>query len=285
MSEICTHLQAPSHRRLSPLITPREHGAWGLLLVPLATGGAIGVLSGGSALPLVPLTVAALSLFWLRTPLESCFGTGLLRAQSAQERRVVGTTILILAAVGAAALASLFWHGRHRVLLLLGITALFAFVAQAFLRRSGRRMRMPAQIVGTLGLTTTAAAAYYLTTGRLDRVAWALWLANFLFAGNQVHFVQLCLHSARVSGWTEKLARGRSFLLGELLLISALWLACHFDLFPFLAALAFLPLVIRGVLWLFDRQTSLVVRRLGWTELAHAVAFGVLLSVAFTLRR
>jgi hypothetical protein len=50
---------APLNRRLSLLITPREHGAWGLLFVPLAIGGAIGLLSGGSRVPLLALAVAA----------------------------------------------------------------------------------------------------------------------------------------------------------------------------------------------------------------------------------
>src|ERR1019366_7623189 len=50
----------------------------------------------------------------------------------------------------------------------------------------GRAARMAAQMVGALGLTSTAPAAYYVVTGRLDAAAWALWLANWLFAGDQI---------------------------------------------------------------------------------------------------
>jgi hypothetical protein len=144
---------------------------------------------------------------------------------------------------------------------------------------------MLAQVVGTLGLTVTAPAAYYLVTGELDRDAWALWVANFLFAGNQIHFVQLRIHSARISGWSQKLELGRSFLAGEALLVMALVFAWRLHFLPGLAVLAFSPLLYRGAAWLFERQRALAVRRLGWTELAHAVAFGVLLIAGFHLGR
>ena len=268
-------------RRIGALIAPREHGAWGLLLVPLATGGAIGLLTGGNGLPLLAFTVATLALFWLRTPVESWLGTSLIRPQTQQEWRSVGVTILILTGVATLALASLFWEGRNPELLLLGLAAGSAFVAQGLLRKLGRPTRMLAQVVGTFGLTVTAPAAYYLVTGQLNREAWTLWIANFAFAGNQIHFVQLRIHSARVSGWSQKIERGRGFLAGEVLLATTLVIAWHFRLLPGLAALAFLPLLFRGTAWFFDPQKPLVVRRLGWTELAHAVAFGVLLVLGF----
>ena len=144
---------------------------------------------------------------------------------------------------------------------------------------------MLAQIVGTMGLTVTAPAAYYVVTGQLNRNAWVLWLVNFLFAGNQIHFVQLRIHSARLNDWSQKFESGRSFLLGEMLLATVLLLAWRSHLLPALAALAFLPILIRGIAWFFERQRSLVVRRLGWTELAHAVVFGILLVAGFHLSR
>jgi len=271
------------NRRLSSLIAPREHGAWGLLFVPLATGGAVGLFAGGNRLSLAAFAIAALALFWLRTPLESCLGTGLLRPQSEWERRNLRITILILSTLAASSLAALFRDGGNRDLLLLGLIAISAFIAQAILRKLSRRTRMLSQIVGTLGLTVTAPAAYYVVTGQLDRDAWALWMANFLFAGNQIHFVQLRIHSARLSGWSQKFACGRSFLLGQMLLATALVFAWRFHLLPGLAALAFLPLLVRGLVWFFERQKPLAVRRLGFTELAHAVIFGIVLIAGFHL--
>lgn len=280
-----SQLAGVPNRRLGYLITPREHGAWGLLFVPLATGGAIGTLAGGNGLPLIALTIAALALFWLRTPLESWLGTSLVRVQDQRERRSVGVTILILVAVAAFALAFLFRDGRNTELLLLGSIAMTAFIAQGILRKLGLHTRMLSQIVGTAGLTVTAPAAYYVATGQLDRAAWALWIANLLFAGNQIHFVQLRIHSARVSGWSQKFACGRSFLAGQALMAAALVFAWRLRLLSWLAALAFLPLLVRGMAWFFERRKPLVVRRLGWAELAYAAIFGIVLVAGFHLGR
>ena len=54
-----------SEPRLRTLVVPREHGAWGMLLVPLATGAAAGLMRGGQALPLAIFTTAAMAVFWL----------------------------------------------------------------------------------------------------------------------------------------------------------------------------------------------------------------------------
>ena len=243
------------------------------------------MLAGLNGLPLIALVISTFALFGLRTPAESWLGTGLLRAQGQRERSSVGVTILILAAVAAFALAFLFWDGRNRDLLLLGSIAVTAFVAQGILRKLGRQMRMLSQIVGTLGLTVTAPAAYYVVTGHLDRDAWALWIANLLFAGDQIHFVRLRIHSARVGGWSQKFACGRSFLAGQALMAAALVFAWRLRLLPGLAALAFLPLLVRGMVWFFERRKPLAIRRLGWTELAHAAIFGIVLVAGFHLSR
>ena len=77
----------------------------------------------------------------------------------------------------------------------------------------------------------------------------------------------------------------RGFLLGQMLLVTALVLAWHFALLPALAGLAFLPLLLRGTAWFFERKKPLIVRRIGWTELAHSIIFGIGLIAGFHLSR
>jgi YwiC-like protein len=271
------------NRRAGSLIAPREHGAWGLLLVPLFTGGIVGLLQGGKVLPLLALVIAALALFWLRTPAESWLGMGMLRAQTVEDRRAVVGATFILAAVAMLSLSALFWNGRNRDLFLLGATVIVAFATQAIFRKLSRKTRMLSQFVGALGLTVAAPAAFYVVTGDLNRTAWTLWIANFLFAVNQIHFVQLRIHSTRLGGWSQKFEQGRGFLFGEVLLTAALILAWRFHCLSWFAALAFLPLILRGALWFFEGQKPLLVRRLGWTELVYAIFFGVCLIAAFRL--
>jgi hypothetical protein len=191
MNETSDAVRAAQKARTRALIVPREHGAWGLLLVPLFTGVAAGFAPEHRIWPLLMFTVAALSLFWLRTPVESLIGTGPLAASTGRERRMALITSISLAALATACLAGLMWKGHNLQLLLLGGATALAFLVQSVLRRLGRKTRMVSQLVGAIGLVCTAPAAYYIGTGRLSERAFVLWVANWIFAGNQIHFVQL----------------------------------------------------------------------------------------------
>src|SRR5450631_243018 len=125
----------PQKARRRALVVPREHGAWGMLLVPLATGAGVGLLAGGRVAPLVLLTTAVLALFWLRTPVESWLGTSAVRAQTLEERKLVRGVILPLATITVVSLSALFWQGRNRDLIWIGIIASVAFGAQTLLKK------------------------------------------------------------------------------------------------------------------------------------------------------
>ena len=271
--------------RRRALVVPREHGAWGMLLVPLATGAAVGLLAGGHVASVLLLTAAVLVLFWLRTPVESWLGTSAVRVQTRQERRLVCGVILPLATIAGVTLSALFWRGNNRGLIWLGMIVSAAFAAQMFLKRMGRTTRMAAEVVGALALTSSAPAAYCAATGRIDARAWALWLLSWLFAADQIHFVWLRIRGARAAGLSEKFMLGWSFLAGQILLGGMLALAGHFNWLPELTLLAFAPVLFRGFTWFVKRPRPIVVWRLGWTELAHSLIFGVLLTVAFSFGR
>jgi YwiC-like protein len=274
---------ARSNSRLRYLIIPREHGAWGMLLVPLATGASVGLLTGGNAWFLPFLVIATLTIFWMRTPVESWLGSSPLRAQSREERSAVWRVILLLAAVTGLSLIALFWVGQHWQLLWLGALAALSFVGQAILKKLSRRTRMAAQIVGAIGLTSTAPAAYCVVAGRINALALLLWLTNWLFAVNQIQFVQLRIHSARTAGIIAKVAQGRTFLIVQSAVAIILFVAWRIRMLPWLVLLAFAPALVRSLAWFLRSSGPLVVRRLGWTELVHAVSFGILLVMSFAL--
>ncbi len=265
------------------MVVPREHGAWGMLLVPLATGAVVAAKTAinGGALSL--FIVAAMSLFWLRTPVESWLGTSAIKARGSAERTYVLRTIVALGALALISVAALLLNGRARGLLVIGTVAALAFAAQALVKMLGRRGRMPAQVIGAIGLTSTAAGSYYVVTGRLDRIALALWLANWLFAANQIQFVQVRIRSARSATFSQKLAQGLPFLLAQIALLGAILAACWFGFFPAAIAIAFVPVLLRGTLWFTRAYQPLDVHKLGFTELAHAMAFGALLCATFLL--
>ena len=256
-----------------------------MLLIPLVTGAAVGLFGGRSLAPVLLLLLGVLALFWLRTPVESWLGTNGLRVQTREECRTVWAFILPLALIAGTSLGVLLWQDKAGHVLWLGVIAGFTFAVQMFLKRLGRRTRMAAEIVGAFALTATAPAAYCATTGQFDTRAWVLWVVNWLFAANQVHFVWLTIRGMRAEGLSEKLTAGWSFLAGQILVGSALALAGYLKVLPPLALIAFAPVLFRGFHWFIRKPVPLIVRRLGWSEFAHAVVFGLLLPAGFYFSR
>jgi hypothetical protein len=280
MTEVNQTLCAIQQTRRRAIIVPREHGAWGLLLVPLFTGLVTGFAPERRAGASLLFTVAALSLFALRTPLESLLGIGTIRARTPSERWTALAASTCFGMLPLVCLTVLMWNGRYSDLLILGGASTSAFVLQAILRKRGRSTRMLSQMVGAIGLTCTAPAAYYIGTGRLDTRAFVLWAANWIFAGNQIHFVQLRIHAAQATTFKQKLARGKFFLVAHPVLLMVLILASRLQILPSFSIVAFIPAVIRGSQWFLQKSEPLDVKRLGWSEMKQGVAFGLLLACA-----
>jgi len=270
-----------THPRGRSFFLPREHGAWGMLLVPLATGVAAGHPHGERIIWILCFAATALGLLCLRTPLEARWEISPLRPQNDAERRLVHNSIYLYASVAGSALAVLILWAHAYGLLLLGAAAAMAFLLQAVLKQLGRETRMNAQLTGAIALSSTGVGAYYLATGRFGPTAASLWLVNWLFAADQIHFVQLRIHSARDLAAREKLLGGRGFLLHQavsLLLLAWLWRA---GWLPGLILVAFGPLIARGFKWLLESPQPVRVHRLGVSELLYGVVFGMFFIVAY----
>ena len=111
MSETVTDLRTLNQTRLRSFVLPREHGAWGILLVPLVTSATVSLLRGGAVVPVLLFLAAAMSLFCLRTPVEALLGTSVQRIDTPAERRLVMIAIVGYSVVAAIALAALLWKG------------------------------------------------------------------------------------------------------------------------------------------------------------------------------
>jgi len=285
--------------RVRKLLLPREHGAWGIFVIPLLSGAFVGLLQSGvragGVTSLLWFTAAALSLFCLRNSLEE-----FLYATSAREpadRRTAALVAALLALIALVSASVLLWGGRNLALLGLGVLSALLFLIQHVLNapwktagtaRSSRlslNARMAGQMIAVASLSSTAAGAYYVVAGAFDRRALLLWLANCVFAANQVYFVQLRIHGSKLRNRGQKLSLGRSFLISQFLMAALLVLAWRFTYLPGAALIAFVPILVRGTFWFVRRWEPLRVRRLGLTELAHAVTFGVLLTASFLLAR
>ena len=115
---------------------------------------------------------------------------------------------------------------------------------------------MLSEIVGTIGLTASGPAAYYVITGKFGATAWMIWMANLIFAGDQIHYVQLRIHTARIEGFGPKLRRGWAFAAGQLAMTVLLTLACLTGIIPAVASIAFSPLLFRGWFYFIQEPDS-----------------------------
>jgi hypothetical protein len=286
MSQLAAGIHNVNPVRTKALVIPREHGAWGLLLIPLVTGACVGFVQHGRGLgDLVLFLTAALALFWVRTPFEILVGSSVMRAHTDQEKRIVWQSVLALGVCAVVPLYALLREGRHTGLLFIAAISGAAFATQACVKLFGREMRMPAQIIGAIGLTSTSAGAYYILTGRLDSLAMALWMANWVFAGDQIHFVHVRLHGAKLEGIRNRIHRSWVFLVGQLAMLCAVALIGVSGVLPAFAVLAFVPVTLRGMIWIFGRKAVLDLQWLGITELLHSITFGVLLITSFYIPR
>jgi YwiC-like protein len=266
------------------LVWPREHGAWGMLLVSLITGASIGFSSATVLSPLLWLTVAVVAAFCLRTPIENSLPASPFRPRGSAEWRWMIEVASIYAVTGALAVAMLTGAGFFGLLWKLGLAAAGLFVLQAVVKRLGRGGRLPGEIIGVFGLTLAAAAGWAVAAGGFGRQALAIWILNGLFTADQILYVQLRIRGVRASNDASG-SRDRSLLLAVEALIALLLIGgAHAGFIPWLVFVAFIPVFMRGGAWSLRRDHGrLRIHRLGKSELFHSILFGLLLITAFHL--
>lgn len=256
---------------------PREHGAWGMMLIPLLT--AAGVV-GRWDLPLTLFLVALLALFFLRAPLqvllkERLHGEGIAFSQA--DLLLVAAVYAVIAGVSSLALLVTF---ERPALLLFGFLAVSAFAVQETLN-GARKHRVKLQAVGGVAMSSTAAAGYYVLTGNLDRVALALWLLNALFTLNQILHVQARIHLRNILPSTHRILRARTFLPFLALTWAGVYLLARAEFLPPAALVAFVPFTVYALAWFTHAPRPVNVRQLGWAHLSMALVFAGLVIGSF----
>lgn len=267
----------------SSLLVPREHGSWGLWLLPLISGAVVGYVFGPHAAlaPVLWFGLAAASAFLIYQPLESLLGLSLIKTRSQRQQR---TALIWIIALTIAAICSVLelLHLQRFLVLLIGVVASGCFGVRFLLGRS-RRVRVLKQLIGALGLSSTAAGAYYAATGRMDRTALTIWLASWLFAVGQIEYVQLRLRSAQVRSSRQRAMNSLAVSVFHVLVMSIAIAAGMAHAAPLLLGLTFIPAVTRLALWIVRSWRPLGVHILGISELAQGIVFNGLLIAAFVV--
>jgi 4-hydroxybenzoate polyprenyltransferase len=169
----------------------------------------------------------------------------------------------------------------HRTMVLLfGLAAFACFGLRTVLGRS-RRFRVPKQLIGAMGLSSTAAGAYYAMTGQIDRTSLILWLASWLFAAGQIEYVQLRLRTAQARSRRQKARASVDVCLIHLLMLGTALAGGLGGIAPLWLAVAFIPAVMRLGIWIFRQWQPLSVHILGFSELFQGLLFNSLLTAVF----
>jgi len=270
-------------RPTSNLLVPREHGSWGLWLLPLITGAVVGYVFGPHAAlaPVLWFGLAAASAFLIYQPLESLLGLSLIKTRSQRQQRTALIWIIALIIAAVCSVLELL-HLQRFLVLLIGVVASGCFGVRSLLGRS-RRVRVLKQLIGALGLSSTAAGAYYAATGRMDRTALMIWLASWLFAVGQIEYVQLRLRSAQVKSSRQRAINSLAVSVFHVLVMSIAIVAGMAHAAPLLLGLAFIPAVVRLAVWIIRSWRPLGVHILGISELAQGIVFNGLLVAAFVV--
>jgi hypothetical protein len=249
---------------------PKEHGAWGILLGSFFTAS---VWAGGFDLAAILLLLSFTSFYffhpvfllilygkarsadWLWGGMFLALGWGLLLIAGATYRPIVPLSLIM--AVFLLLEALLIRHRRHRTL--------------------------PAQLIGTVGLTVIAPLTVILSGRALVLAAGFVWLLVVLFFSSGILFARFQI--SKLAGSvrrTPAFRRGRAGLLIFHLLLAGALTACFFasgrqQLWP----VAFIPTILISLAAVLDRFPDLSIKQTGWLIMIQTGLFIGLLWIFF----
>lgn len=266
---------------LKHLPLPREHGAWAMFLIPLTLGAAV---AGQWTSETTILTLAALGLFFARAPLALQLKAWS-RGRGTDLRLVVWVAIFLAFGLGGG--IWLVTVGERPGLFLLGLLGGASMLL--YLAHVVRQMEksVPGELTGIAGLALSAPAAYYVATDRLDTTAVLVWLLCLLYFGGSVFYIKLKVRQQprqpAPKGVRDRLVAGRVCLTYQAVALNIAILVAALRWAPPLVPLAFIPVAAKtltGVLiWQDRRRVNML--RLGLTEVAHSLLFGLLAWLAY----
>ena len=252
---------------------PREHGAWGMLVVSALAGLITAGQPGeGSAW----LVLALLAGFSSR---ESMVQT--LRAWKRQRPAgISGRLALIkLSIMGLAGGVLLFRLGLWGLLW----TALAAAILGALHLRdalAGNERSVSGQLVAILAITLAAPAADYVAHGSWRPQALAVWLLCVLYFASAVFYLKVRVGTVnRKRGRDLPRVRRQCAAYHAFLALLVLVLAVRTPLGPPLV-LAYLAIVLRAAWFLVRPSQVLRLKRIGYLEVAYSLIFLAFLILA-----
>jgi hypothetical protein len=150
-----------------------------------------------------------------------------------------------------------------------------------------QEMSVVGELAGIFGLALGAPMAYYTAAGQMDLTALMLWIVNALYFGGTVFYIKLKVRQQprqpAPPQLSERFVKAKACLGYQTIALTVVLLLVTLRLAPLLTPLALIPATVK-VLWgagQWQDKKSLSLMRLGMIEISHAVAFTVLVVIAF----
>ncbi|MFQ6673327.1 MAG: YwiC-like family protein [Fidelibacterota bacterium] len=259
---------------------PHQHGAWAMFLVPALMAMTVGDRWLVSTSLLV---LAFVFVFLSHRP-----ATRALRRW--KNRRTVCDSswawALFLGGAGVALAGTVLVLHDRWIALAFGLLVAITFLMHLRMTLNRVHMSIPGEMIGVLGLTSSAPTVYLFQHGSLDTRGWLLWIINFFYFAGSIFYVKLRVRiqpSQAPPGLGGKLRAGWKPLVYSLVLlivVGVMVTVWEYSWFLFLAYVPFFLKVLVGIVKWQEKKT-LKVHKFGVMELAHAVLFGVLAMVGF----
>ncbi len=251
---------------------PKEHGAWGMVGLPLAAGLALGGRWDAAAATTVVMVFFA---YVARAPLEA-FSRG------RRDGETVGWLAAdVLIACLCAALLLFAWQRTAWLAAVLVLCPALAVTLAFASRRHSRELLN--ELIGAVVLPVSGLVAHAVAVDRIDRLGLLLWLAFALYNAVTVPYIRTWVMTRRAEKnerFAAEAAAMRQAAAWSLAAGTALVLALAASgVWTWLAAAAWLPGAVRIVRGLPRAgRVEVPIKTIGWMEMAHATVFAVLLT-------
>lgn len=228
----------------------------------------------------VPFLLGMTAAFFAHEPLVTVLRLDPSRPQNQEKRKQLAFWLIVFLSIAAVSIVPLVIIDHLWYLLVLGGATGLLLLFHGYLVSELSQRSFAAEFLGVICLTSSSAAARYVLLGRLDRMAFMLWVLNILYFSSSIFYVKM-----RVSRYAKK-PEARSLTLQcavyhILLLVCLIFFVLHED-GSILAAMAFAPIMIRTFYAMIAPAGKLNLKRIGIAEIAYTLVFVALLSIAMT---
>ena len=242
-----------------------------MLYVPLVT--AVGI-AGVVNLQVLLLTLAITLIFLSQRPYAQLLTNRAIKEDPAGRRNLCWLGVYWSVSAGLVGL--LYVHCDLVDLPQFALIGIPIAVAFTFFLKKNRMRSAAGELIGICGLTFSAPVAHYAATGKVQPLAFWLWGLCILYFASSVFYVKTI-----VAGFlsSRSKATNRSWIYRRvcgwyhvvlLILLSGLVALGEIRV---LTLVAFLPVIVRGLLGIRTPENKLNLVRIGWTEVAYSIVF------------